>query len=448
MTLTATPALVERVVARTVEIAAIAAPPLDEADRTSLVQRWWTADGLEEVAVDRVGNVWARIRPGARVVARAEPAAASAAAVAAEPAAGTGAGAGAAAPARPAVVIAAHLDTVFGRDVAHGAVGDGRYLRGPSVGDDSIALASLSALAELLPADMAVPVWILATVGEEGLGNLIGITTALAEPRTPVATLVALEGNWLGRVCHTAVGSVRWRVTITGPGGHAWERADAPSAVHTAARAIDALVGITRPTGARTAINVGRMGGGESINSRAISAWFEVDLRADSQAALDALDATVRQAISGAIATDNTDNTGTADTADTADTPGGTGGTGGTGTTSTGTTDTDAAGRAQVTATFDEIGRRPAGHLAVDHPIVAAAADALRAAGRTVTYTAASTDANAAHRIGIPAVAIGVTIGEGEHTEAEWIDLEPVAEGLCVLADTVIRIAATLGANP
>ncbi len=386
--------IVARVVARTIEIAAIAAPPLDEADRTTLMQRWWTDDGLRDVTIDRVGNVWARVRHGAA------------------PDGDRGA--------RPAIVVAAHLDTVFGRDVAHGAVIDGRYLRGPSVGDDSIALAALSTLAELLPADLSTPVWILATVGEEGLGNLTGITTALDEPRTPVAVLVALEGNWLGRVCNTAVGSVRWRVTITGPGGHAWERADAPSAVHVAARAIDTLVGVSRPTGARTAINVGRVGGGESINSRAINAWFEVDLRADSQAGLDALDGVVRQAIIGATAT-------------------------GTG---TGTDDDAEAGASSMTVTFEEIGRRPAGHLPPDHPIVAAAADALRAAGRTVAYTAASTDANAAHRFGIPAVAIGVTIGEGEHTEAEWIDLDPVAEGLCVLADTVMRIAATLGATP
>ena len=47
--------------------------------------------------------------------------------------------------------------------------------------------------------------------------------------------MIAIEGNYLGRVVNTGVGSVRWRVRYTGPGGHAWERADAPSAVHAAA---------------------------------------------------------------------------------------------------------------------------------------------------------------------------------------------------------------------
>ena len=38
--------------------------------------------------------------------------------------------------------------------------------------------------------------------------------------------------------------------------------------------------------GARTAVNVGRIGGGEAINARARECWFELDMRADDPAAL------------------------------------------------------------------------------------------------------------------------------------------------------------------
>ncbi len=101
----------------------MAAPPLDEGDRTARVRDWWTADGLAGLRVDPIGNVWARLRDG--------------------DAGGDG----------PAVVVAAHLDTVFARSVAHGATRDGDRLLGPSVGDDSVALAALSALDALLPVD-------------------------------------------------------------------------------------------------------------------------------------------------------------------------------------------------------------------------------------------------------------------------------------------------------
>ena len=89
--------------------------------------------------------------------------------------------------------------------------------------------------------------WIVATTGEEGLGNLAGVRALLDDPPGPVRALIALEGNYLGRVNVTGVGSTRWRVTVTGPGGHAWEEAGQPSAVHEAARLITALAALAQP---------------------------------------------------------------------------------------------------------------------------------------------------------------------------------------------------------
>ena len=86
------------------------------------------------------------------------------------------------------------------------------------------------------------------------------------------------------------------------------------------------------------------------------------------------------------------------------------------------------------------IGERPAGGLDSDHPLATLAAEALWAAGMTPRLTAASTDANAAYPLGIPALTLGITTGEGTHTEEEWIDVEPVATGLTALAATITRL--------
>jgi acetylornithine deacetylase/succinyl-diaminopimelate desuccinylase-like protein len=107
---------------------------------------------------DEVGNLWARVRPGQG----------------------------------PAVVICAHLDTVFDDAVDHKVRRDGTLLRGPGVGDDSVGVAALSAVGALL-ADTpgTAPVWIVATVGEEGLGNLLGIGEVIRQDRVPLAAVVA-----------------------------------------------------------------------------------------------------------------------------------------------------------------------------------------------------------------------------------------------------------------
>jgi acetylornithine deacetylase/succinyl-diaminopimelate desuccinylase-like protein len=349
------------VIERTIELCSIPAPTGGEAARAELVASWWNADGWEDVRVDETGNVWAGVPGGDD----------------------------------GAVLVCAHLDTVFPADVAHGARADGDRLRGPGVGDDAVGVASLSAVARGLDPDAAPRLWLVATVGEEGLGNLRGIRAALADLDGSVGAVLAIEGNYLGRVSSVGVGSLRWRVEARGPGGHAWEAAEAPSAVHTIA-AIAASLGALSHEGTRTSANVGTIGGGEAINARGRAAWLELDLRADEPSALDAMENLARERIQDA-------------------TPEG------------------------IEVEVHELGRRPAGRLDPGDPLVEAAAASLASLGIDPEFVATSTDANAAHAAGIPAVAIGITTGGGEHTPQEWISLEPIPLGLASVAGTIAR---------
>jgi acetylornithine deacetylase/succinyl-diaminopimelate desuccinylase-like protein len=346
------------VLERTVELAEIPAPTHAEAERAARVSAWWEHDGHGAVDVDAAGNVWARLRDGDG----------------------------------PALLVCAHLDTVFGADVDHRVRNEDGRMVGPSVGDDSIGVAALSAIAGLLDVSAeAMPIWVAATVGEEGLGNLCGIKHALADPPHAIAAVIAVEGNYLGRVSTVAVGSVRWRVEMHGPGGHAWEESSAPSAVHAAAGAVHQMVSMTIGR-AGVSLNIGRMSGGEAINARARRAWFEVDLRADDPAVLQSLESECRGVLDSVAA---------------------------------------------VEVRIENLGNRPAGRMDAGHALVVAASDGLRSIGRDPRLVATSTDANAALDAGLPAVAVGITEGSGEHTPDEWIATAPVAEGLLALAATV-----------
>ncbi len=354
----------ETVVRRTIEIAQVPAPTGAEAERAAVVRSWWERDRLQEVHVDAIGNVWGQIRGGDG----------------------------------PIVILCAHLDTVFGSDVAHIVRTEGDRLFGPSVGDDSVGLASLSAAGSALSA-RGVPVWLLATVGEEGLGNLCGVSAALDDPPAQVAAFVAVEGNYLGRISTVGVGSVRRRVRVVGPGGHAWEAAETPSAVHALGQLVASIAATPRRRG--TSVNVGRIGGGEGINMRAREAWLELDLRADDPDALAAMGREVEDLL-GRI-----------------DPP--------------------------LAVGQDELGDRPAGHVDPDHPLVRAATEALTEVGTSTSSPATSTDANAAHARGIPAIAVGVTRGSGEHTAQEWIETAPIEDGVRALARTVERFEELRG---
>ena len=354
----------ETVVRRTIEIAQIPAPTGAEAERAAVVRSWWERDGLREVHVDAIGNVWGEMRGGDGAI----------------------------------VILCAHLDTVFGSEVPHVVRIEEDRLFGPSVGDDSVGLASLSAAGSTLSA-RGVPVWLLATVGEEGLGNLCGVSAALDAPPAQVAAFVAVEGNYLGRISTVGVGSVRRRVRVVGPGGHAWEAAETPSAVHALGQLVASIAATPRRPG--TSVNVGRIGGGEGINMRAREAWLELDLRADDPDALAAMAREIEELL------ENVDP--------------------------------------PLTVDQDVLGDRPAGHVDPDHPLVRAATEALTEAGTSSTSPATSTDANAAHVRGIPAIAVGVTRGSGEHTPEEWIETAPIEDGVRVLARTVERFEELRG---
>jgi tripeptide aminopeptidase len=352
--------VVDEVVRRTLELGAIPAPPMHEAKRAAVVERWWRDDGLGSVHRDATGNVWAGAVPGEG----------------------------------PGTVVAAHLDTVFSTEVRHRPRVEGGRMIGPSVGDDSVGVAALSSVARLLPSRASRPVWLLSTVCEEGIGDLAGITGALREFPDRFDALIAVEGNYLGRVCRTAVGSTRWRVEYRGPGGHAWERSDAPNALHALSRAVTSLVDLPLPDGVRSSINVGRMGGGEAINARAARAWLELDLRSEDGATLHELAAGARRVL-------------------------------------------EQEAGSGLDVTFEALGRRPAGAIDAGHALVRAAVAALRSVALPADLTSASTDANAALAAAIPAVTVGVTRGEGEHTVDEWIELAPLAVGLAALARTI-----------
>jgi tripeptide aminopeptidase len=348
--------LAAAVLKRTIELAEVPAPTGYEGNRAAMVRSWWSDDGLADVGVDATGNVWACARHGDG----------------------------------DAVILCAHIDTVFGAGQSHATHLEGSRLHGPGVGDDAVGVAALSAATSLLDAQ-GTPVWLLASVGEEGLGNLCGVSAALDAPPAPIGALVAVEGNYLGRVSAIGVGSVRYRFTVTGPGGHAWEAPGVPSAVHAVADLVAEIA--TMPATDGTSVNVGRIGGGEGINVRARGSWFELDLRADDGAKL----TTLARDVDAIIA--------------------------------------KVGDPLRVERIV--LGDRPAGRLDLAHPLVRAAGDALREAGIVVQPVATSTDANAAHARGIPAIAIGITTGSGEHTPQEWIDTAPIPDGVRTLARTV-----------
>jgi acetylornithine deacetylase/succinyl-diaminopimelate desuccinylase-like protein len=304
---------------------------------------------------------------------------------------------------QPATIVAAHLDTVFGAEVELRPYRDGDVLRGPGIGDNALAVATLLALARALAGRRLERALILAaTVGEEGLGNLRGARALLAA--IPARYLIALEGHGVDHLVTEAVGSVRLAVTYTGPGGHSWGDRGAPSALHALARAVARMGDAVAAALPEVSVNVGVFHGGTGVNVIAARAELQLDLRALAPDALRRAEALARTIFAAE------------------------------------------AKQQRVTATIEPLGHRPAGSIAQDHALVQAAQQARLLAGLPAAEARqGSTDANAAYERGVPAVTLGISRGGNTHRTDEYIEVAPVGAGARAALNLLLALA---GATP
>jgi acetylornithine deacetylase/succinyl-diaminopimelate desuccinylase-like protein len=359
----------------------IPAPPFMEEVRAAKFAEMLRDAGADSVWTDEVGNVLALRRgSGERTVA-----------------------------------IDAHLDTVFpeGTDVSVRIVGD--TLFAPGVGDDTRGLVViLTVLRAMNAAGIRTEsdLLFIGAVGEEGLGDLRGVKHLFRDGGPGIDSWIAVDGGATGRIVHRGLGSHRYRVTFKGPGGHSWGAFGLGNPQHALGRAIQLFVDAAEPytsEGIRTSYNVGRIGGGTSVNSIPFEAWMEVDMRSESPERLNGVDALFQRAMVDAL---------------------------------------DEANRIRrrgdaLTVDVDMIGDRPSGTTPQDSPLVQRAMAATSHFGVAPNLGIASTDSNIPISLGVPAVTIsrGGSGGGGHALSEYWVN----ENGAVAIKQALLLLAAEAG---
>jgi tripeptide aminopeptidase len=368
-----------------IELTAIQAPTFYEAKKGIYYQRKLTELGLKNIAVDEVGNVFG-VRPGN----------------------GNG----------PSIVLCAHLDTVFpeGTDTVAKIV-EGRVYA-PGIADDGRGLASvLTIIRALNHANIETEgdLIIGATVGEEGLGDLLGVKT-LFENRDDIDGFISIEPGAPDRVTYLATGSKRYKVAYKGPGGHSFGNFGTPSPIHALGRAIAKISSMETPTNPKTTYNVGLIHGGTSVNTIAEVGEMVIDLRSNSQEELLNLEKKVISIINVAAEEENLRWEKSND----------------------------------LTVEMELVGNRPAGSQSPDTIIVQAAAAATSAIGFEQKLDgASSTDSNIPISLGIPAVTLGGGGGAGGfHTLNEYYDPKDAFYGVQKILLTVLGLVGLKDITP
>ncbi|MGB8260958.1 MAG: M20/M25/M40 family metallo-hydrolase, partial [Terracidiphilus sp.] len=336
------------------ELVVIPAPPFGEAARSAWLAARFQAAGLSDVTTDAAGNVTGILR-AARL-----------------PEESSG----------PVVVLSAHLDTVFPAETPLEPVLDGDRLLCPGACDNGAGVIGMLALLHALrhsAIEVPAPLVFLGNVGEEGEGDLRGMRAFYGEGTLAgrVAAHIVLDGAGADSAVTQALGSRRFRVEVTGPGGHSFTDAGTPNPIAALAAALATLAETPLPAEPRTTLNLGTIHGGTSVNSIPESVQASIDFRSTDPEQLAHLETALRHAVDDAVEHANT----TARLRQTGD-------------------------RGLLAFSIAHIGDRPAGDLRPDSALFETLRAVDRHLGLRTDPRLGSTDANLPLSLGVPALSL------------------------------------------
>jgi acetylornithine deacetylase/succinyl-diaminopimelate desuccinylase-like protein len=375
------------------DLVAIPGPPFGEQARSEWLAARFAEAGLSQIKTDTAGNVTA-VLPAANL-----------------PPESSG----------PVVVVSAHLDTVFPAGTPLNPVLEGDRLQAPGACDNGAGVVGMLALAHALiqsKVELEAPLLFLGNVGEEGEGDLRGVRQFYSHIALAgrIAAHIVLDGAGADTAVTQALGSRRFRVTVSGPGGHSFTDAGSPNPIAALASALAVLAQTSLPEDPRTTLNLGTIHGGTSVNSIPESAQASLDFRSTAPEQILRLEVALHRAVEDAVELWN------------AQVP------------------SAARNRGLLAFSIVKIGDRPAARLPVDSPILDCLKAVDRHLGLRTDLRLGSTDANIPLSLGVPALSMGAGgDGGGAHTTAEWYcakDREAGLRRVLLLALAMVEWAA------
>lgn len=342
-----------------IQLTEVLAPPFKESEKALLFKKMIEKAGADSVWIDEEGNVLA-LRKGKKN--------------------------------NKLIALDAHLDVVFpeGTNVKVMMVGD--TLKAPGIGDDNRGLSMIiSVLKALNQAKIETQndILFVGSVGEEGLGDLRGVKYIFDKSNLKIDSWISIDGGDIGRINDAALGSKRYKITLKGKGGHSWGSFGLANPHHALGKVIDYFSQEAEKftnNGPKTSFNIGRIGGGTSINSIPFESWMEVDMRSVSPKSLDEIETILKESTTKAVADYNATNI-----------------------------------KDKITLEIEKIGERPSGDLPNDLPLIQRAMAATLLFDKEPKLTIGSTNASIPISKNIPAICIGRG-GEsgGAHSLDEW----------------------------
>ena len=377
----------DRYVAEGIKLTEIPAPPFKEEVRAKAYEQMLKDAGLTDVRIDAEGSAIG-IRKGTK-------------------------------PDGKYLVVSAHLDTVFPIETDVKVKRQGTRLNAPGIGDDTFSLAAILSFVRALNAAGVKhrdDIIFMGVVGEEGPGDLRGVRHLFqkGEFKDKIKNFISIESGAAERISTGGVGSRRYRITYSGPGGHSYGAFGLVNPMYALGRAAAEMAHIEVPETPKTTFNVGVIGGGTSVNSIPLEGWMDIDMRSEEPVELDKVETKVMNIIQESVKSENFARS---------------------------------TKEGSIKVDIKKIGDRPAGQIDPKAPIVQIATAAVQAGGYKPIYGEGSSDSNIPWSMNIPAITIGKNgpgSGGRAHSLDEWVDVEkgPMLKGMVTCLSVIMSVAS------
>jgi tripeptide aminopeptidase len=241
----------EILLANALMIGELPAPTFEEEERITFMSNRFTEEGLQNISIDEAGNGMA-ILPGTKGVNN--------------------------------ILVCAHADTVFTSKTDHAMSVGPNHIHGPGIGDNSLGLASIVTLPEILKRlDISFEdnLILLGCSRSLGHGDLGGIRFFLENNKLPIRAGVCVEGIQLGRLSYTSVGMLRGEIIVNVPSQYDWTKFGAAGAVVLLTKVVQRIMEIPLPLEPPTRILFGSLNAGTSFGTEPTTANLRFEIRSE-----------------------------------------------------------------------------------------------------------------------------------------------------------------------
>ena len=302
---------------------------------------------------------------------------------------------------KKAILVNAHADTVFSAKTDHTMQVTADTITGPGVADNSLGLAVLATLPylfEQLELKFKNDILLLGGVQSLGRGNLEGIRFFLDNSDFDIKAAICVEGVELGRLSYTSIGMLRGEITCRVPEEYDWSRFGDASAILTLNEVINKINDMRLPKRPRTSVVMGSVHGGTSFNTIAKEATLGFEVRSESEEVVNDVGKTIENIV------------------------------------------TEVSSKTGDQVELDIFAKRSPGGIPFAHPLTKCARSVMETLDIEPRLAPSISELSALINQNIPALTLGITVGEQTFKSNETIQIEPIYKGLAQLIGTILAV--------